>query len=819
MIGSIDIKTRPLRLAFLVDPNSSEQVRDAIRVASTLWGGAYFPIIPLHKRMPATWRNKPLKAPPAKKVILGYIDAFDPDVLVQLSATLPEYIANTGLRLIRADEVWGNLHDDQPRSPAFGLGIFEILREVFDESFKFKAKYPVSVIFPRIPSRLSLFWASLFGELPEQLRQIVDRDYAEPLELQTVDIKSDNLAELLAPKTRFPRRLTQYGIATRSRSFRLNTGYVFFLDATKTEDIVDFWNLRALGKPVVPVPKQLTNDRQLNEYIIGFLKDRRMHWPHNPKVCDRASFVRSRNCSMEDMQTYATSLKIERDPDDPSPDGFLSLQHWYPRVWDEWGREKDGAVPDDLYAKESESLDIGETSELQFRIPSILPSFAQSHGFHGQPRCANEISFRFYGKREYLAEVFPKAAGRNFLRAISELGSVGEWRVGRNGLVKLVKYEFTSTRSVPTAEEVFFAWLSDLGWNPRLSPPGMLAKQLYRKTGGYPGMLADEKMLGLLEHMNGGTVRRDGSPTDENIVNQERDVEIGEVKGRLHREMLKGRLHDSLVSMGAFKMGLRVRCTECQRQSWFPLESVRDTFTCPKCLTTFPAIANVGDSKWCYKTAGPFSVPRYAEGAYAVLLALQLFGDHKLRMRVTPVMSFSADAPGKKELEADFALFWQQTMFGEETSGLLFGECKSYGPFDKKDYDRMRSLAKMFPGAVLVFGTLRRTLSPAEKKEIGKIAKAGRKYWKSERPINAVLILTGTEMFADLAPPYCWDTATKKRFEHMHGLMDFCDATQQLYLDLPSWRADWHEQFEKRRARAMASAQTQPPTSAQGGPS
>lgn len=97
----------------------------------------------------------------------------------------------------------------------------------------------------------------------------------------------------------------------------------------------------------------------------------------------------------------------------------------------------------------------------------------------------------------------------------------------------------------------------------------------------------------------------------------------------------------------------------------------------------FPAIGNLGDSKWCYKTAGPFSVPRYAEGTYAVLLSLQLFGDHKLRMRVTPVMSFAAEAPGKKELEADFALFWQETIFGQETNGLLFGECKSYGPVEK----------------------------------------------------------------------------------------------------------------------------------------
>ena len=82
MFGSIDIKTRPLKLAYLVDPKNGNQVRDAIRLSSTLWGGDYFPIIPLHKRMPATWRDKPLKAPPAKGVILGYVEAFDPDILI-----------------------------------------------------------------------------------------------------------------------------------------------------------------------------------------------------------------------------------------------------------------------------------------------------------------------------------------------------------------------------------------------------------------------------------------------------------------------------------------------------------------------------------------------------------------------------------------------------------------------------------------------------------------------------------------------------------------------------------------------------------------
>lgn len=54
MLGTVDIKLRPLRFAFLVDPGDAKQAREAIRLASTLWGGAYCPIIPLYKRMPKT---------------------------------------------------------------------------------------------------------------------------------------------------------------------------------------------------------------------------------------------------------------------------------------------------------------------------------------------------------------------------------------------------------------------------------------------------------------------------------------------------------------------------------------------------------------------------------------------------------------------------------------------------------------------------------------------------------------------------------------------------------------------------------------------
>src|SRR5258708_35516324 len=113
-------------------------------------------------------------------------------------------------------------------------------------------------------------------------------------------------------------------------------------------------------------------------------------------------------------------------------------------------------------------------------------------------------------------------------------------------------------------------------------------------------------------------------------------------------------------------------------------------------------------------------------------------------MRITPVLSFTAERSPKETLEADFALFWQDSIYGERKEGIAFGECKTYGAFEERDFKRMRHLAKTFPGAVLVFSTLRETLTARDVSKIASIAKAGRQYWKSDRPIIPVLVLNGT---------------------------------------------------------------------------
>ena len=286
---------------------------------------------------------------------------------------------------------------------------------------------------------------------------------------------------------------------------------------------------------------------------------------------------------------------------------------------------------------------------------------------------------------------------------------------------------------------------------------------------------------------------------------------LGEVKTRV-RAVGRNRddLYHSLNERKLFQLGYKTQCTHCGRNSWFSIDELAAELTCPLCYKRLAAISAVDSANrgaWHLKMAGPFSVERFADGGYSVLLALHFFQQDR-SLQTTPTMSFTAThAKTGKVLEADLGLLWQETVYGETEHGVLFAECKSYNKFKKEDFARMRALAAEFPGAVLAFCTLRKTLESAEIREVTRIANAGRKYWKSERPINPVLVLTGQELFNHFGAPTCWkDLAVPEWIKRTHTLLDQCNATQAIYLGLPHWQETWSKEFEKKRARKQKRA-------------
>jgi hypothetical protein len=805
MIGTANLKVRPLKLALLVDPDSPSQVRQAIRLACSLWGGMFFPIIPLHKRMPASWRDGPVRAPSAEAVIKGYVEAFDPDLLVQFAAVLPGYVGDFRLRVVTPQEVYGDRGGERVMEPSVGIGVIDVMTDIFEECFKYKAKFPEKVIIPRLPRKFGLFWASVFGEYDDRVASAILDEHSEALDVAQPDLSLDDYLDLTDTSVLFPRRITAWGLSSHGGLGFGSPACVYFMDAANVEDVIDYWNLRATGRNVVPLPKQFAEAETFKESVQRFLIAQRRPWRHDPQHFHTASIVRSRHSTMEEMTVFAKTLCLPKEGAGESARRYFGLQHWYPRIWEEWARGHDGGVAN-IYGEGEAAIEISSAADLEMRVKPLLPTFKKGPWFSSHGVCANEFDLRLYGADEHLAEVFPKASGEKLIRAISGFAGNDEWRIGRHGLVHLVSRTYAISRTVPSSESVFFAWLADHGWKAELSPPGVLAKQIFKRLSGFPRYIADRTILGMIEYMNGGAVGKNGEQLAGSRLPIEREISAGELKAKLSGRAGKGTLYDDFVAKGIFRLGLRTKCPNCQRNSWFPVSGLRESIECPKCLGTFAAAGNIEtSSSWFYRTAGPFSVPNYADGAFAVLIALDAVSDRmRGSLRTTAVPSFTATASGKASLEADFAMFWRESARGDDREGLLFGESKTYGLFESKDIERMRSLAKTFPGSVLVFSTLRESLSPQEIKALARLAKEGRKYWKAERPINPVLILTGTELLKWERPPMCWSEAQQKRFANVYDLLSLCDATQQIYLGLPSWQEDWRKTWDRKRARRDA---------------
>ena len=156
-----------------------------------------------------------------------------------------------------------------------------------------------------------------------------------------------------------------------------------------------------------------------------------------------------------------------------------------------------------------------------------------------------------------------------------------------------------------------------------------------------------------------------------------------------------------------------------------------------------------------------------------------------------------------------------------ERMDLVFGEAKSFrgenpeekhaikDAFQAEDIERMKRLSIRFPGAVLVFSTMKHAneLSKDEIDRIAKLAEWGRGYVRERRQTRApVIVLTSTELFAPHSLSVTWGTTGGKhaefanagwtRFENLRVL---ADLTQQLYLEMPSYGV-WLEEKRKKKA-------------------
>jgi hypothetical protein len=812
--GSLKVKLRPLRFAFLVQPSDSEALREAIETSSFLWGGSFNPIVPLFERLPRRWEQNKTEGVNARTVAAGYLDAFDPDIIVKVGALEKHDLKFSNRETIKCSEILSGFAEYG--APAYGIGMHEMLRHFHKTELTFVRHEALRIHLPKFGEKHSLFLASVFGSIPKALEKYSDKWWPHFPGLELKDCNISNYAEFLAPNNLFLRRIGSLDISVYPSSFR-RQDCLFLMDANENLDVIDYWNLRALGWSVLPICKQSTKEELLVAHATEFVERNFYPLRGNPSIFNDTTLLKSRHVALTEVENFGSALPLK-----PSPhpgEHKLVYQFAYPRIWDEWAREKDGAQPCRIEVEEKDHEIGANATDIRFR--SLVPEFAARYAGGSEARCANDIELRIWNNEVLPAEIIPEGDW-SVVRAAGAMG-LDEWRCGKNGLVYLPRYKNWNERlEITSASEVFAAWLKQRGWEAELSNNGHIARQMLKHLGGIHGVgfFAKKKVIELFEKLATG-VKGPKAPEEEESNEHINDVGEHDFGRAMAADAFKAALKsianedpykfdsadtlaDHYIKRKMVQLGLKLQCPECRQHSWFSIKTADYEVRCPQCLSNFRfPEQNPREINWAYRAIGPFSLPRRAYGVYSVLLTLRFFS-RLLDGATTPMLSFTAKK-GSLEIEADLGLFFQRSRLSPTETELIFAECKTFGRFKEKDKNRMLELGKEFPGAVLVFGTLQTTLTKAEKALIRTVANRGRKFFKSERPFNPVLILTGNELLSDKEPRETWKRlgGDYSLHQHSHGdrrdLVSLADATQQIYLGMKPWRERLRLKSKKQR--------------------
>lgn len=786
--GSLTIRVRPIRVAFLVDPADRKGLYRAIELSTILWGGSYNPIIPVYQRTPAKWESRRIgKLPKPVDIVSGYLNGFDPDLVVPVGSCAKNTYEIGNRELVKEDTLLGEI--SKTSTPHYGIGLFELLQDFLEKELKYKRNDDLHIAIPDMPRAYRTFLASVFGVLPEEVQSIIDKDFSQTAGIIRVKPTLANFVELWQPGRMFPRHLSMWSLEEKP----LRSATLFVCDAKSPLDIIDYWNLRAAGYYVLPIPIQTSTSESVIKLARDFIENNYQPYRHNPKMYHHTTIQKSRSLAEETVKNFCDSLNIDKAKEENQ--FKYSLRWWYPRLWDSWARENasEGIAFPYSYEKEQQIVDGEERLELRSLNPKIKP-FRE---YTGNPKFANEFSFRFYGSKEPMAEVIPEGT-RELSSAIGRSG-YHNWRFTKTGPVFLAHNEDDLIfLDLPRAESIMTEWFRERGWKVSLSGPGRIATQLIKQLGGAfgAGWLAHKGVIDLLRELE----KEAGLPRQAVI-------------GKLKRVIAEDELHfdgerflERLIESNALRLGAKIQCPVCTRHNWYELNTLEYELPCRFCLSEFkPPQKSPKDIEWTYRAHGPFA-SSIAQGSFTVLLTLKfLGGDHD--RGITPLFSYIAEKNGKV-LEADLTCLYKHSTWSPAHTHVVHAECKSFNRFEKRDVERMKDLSEEFPGAVLVFSMLNESLSVDEVKMIGALAQRERKKESRGESYSPIVVLTGIELFSSRGVSSCWkgrgglyDQFHERNFDYSE-LPSLAHVTQQLYLGLPDWHewsdAEWKKKIKRK---------------------
>jgi hypothetical protein len=801
---SASLVLRPTRIGFLVEPNDSTSLRRIFQTNACLWGGVFNPIIPVSNVIPEAWRgHENARGPTPTNLAKGYLDFFEPDVFVEaqpgLGSSIGLQTGNLDLnhpRVLPLDSFFEPGSHENTDVP-FGTNIFHLYEDLYEREFKFVPRHERRIAIMANDSENAPFVEATFGGFPDTGPLVpLSQAYLDAFDPVKLAPTAENWNRIVTEGFRTPLELTRQGLKREHGGRSRPT--LFVVDALSPLDLIDLWNIRLFHPQILAV--NLSWFTASKELLVDYLGNNYRSSRGNPHGAMNRTIIQFGRSIPEERATAT----LEESGIRGAIAGAWTSKFWYDNIW--------GVDRDDFVVRPRRARIVAAAQDIELAIPedgpdlrcqftSLSPEFVETYGA-GSARWANVLKFQSYGAKHALALTLPSS----FTGVNSNRMRLGEATiVSREGFVLPQQYkQHREYFSLLTGREAVVSWLKSHGVEAEPSDPGRVADQIFDSLDGFRGirLIAHRDTITLLDEMS-KSVRKHTDGTLEEFP--DRSAEVHRWQQLVHRRAntkFGYRVSlDSFIKANVLTLGLVLECPNCRKKNWYGIQELREQLRCERCLKSyaFPQGSLRFDrAPWHYRVVGPYSVPNYAEGAYATVLAINalasgLAGD---KANVTFSTGLHVTIGSTKPSEVDFTLWYQRRRILdlEDEPVLVFGEAKSFATkaFVREDVERMQMLAEKFPGVVLTFATLKDSLSDAEKELIRPVAIWGRQRLPDGKPRASVIVLTGIELFSTWRIEQSWkdlggqhERFIRKARGDLSNIWEFAEFTQQLYLDMP----------------------------------
>src|SRR6266478_522059 len=671
---SIRIRYRPLRLGWCVREGNCADLRKVLRLAHTLWGGVFNPILSL---------GDPDRA--AQLVRLYQVDALFPAEEDAQLTTFAERFPHLRWPGVHKSVFIGGMGE---RGHATCLDIYHPIRRIYEENLDGKHQPNVTATLyewdPADP--LGDVFLAQFGAFPS--REEIHLDYDGMIERNLKGARTALLPDGPVPAEAY-KQLTPSALSGfdlwRDRSPNWDHPGLYVGDAGDFTDVVDFWNLRAASLKVLFFDPQ--HEARLGEVARAYIRVLGER-PRDDTRFETEFGVWSKEGREVDLKPFNAKsvMRVEL----------------HEGIWN--GRN---LKPPLMYIEDERVL--GSRSENE-GIPSLTfelreKPFYDEYELHTQNYVAS-VEPLAYGEDEQVTFSYPFLPELNdfYWREVCRTDGV---RSERNGLGVITDVGTSNlTINAVTSRALIANIFQAFGMKSQVSEAGRIALRVIQQMGGVQGCRVF-KIAGVrtliekykpLQSFTRGDATQIIAEVDPitHVPNFSRYEPLF-IEPREGDKLKPQHVFDYLVKRNVFRVGLTFTCPNCELEFWTHLDDVATEITCEYCGKRFNVTPQLKDGAWAYRRSGLFGREDHQQGAIPVALTLQQM-DTVLHWGMIYATSMTLEPAGARIVpcETDVVIVSEKGFY-DDAVGIAVGECKGRGEITEEDLRKLTQVADAFP--------------------------------------------------------------------------------------------------------------------------